>query len=283
MTDEKPKGFPTIRNGIIFIVSIIPILTLLVGAYRVTYWASYYSYFNIDMKYVSTGISWTFHDIYIISYLWICICASSLCAFRLYATIVLKEKNYLLRAIGRTIILLFFAYVESIFLSMPDGYVKYNSLKEGLLLGVKIFPLICIVSLLFHSVLIYIFFHGNSIIDSFYYESSVDGKKHISRGSILSIGLVIIMFFCASVFFTSTKGYEDAGLKRDFWVTEDNKYIAMPVSDDRYALIEFEEKGDVIFLFTDKRNFHEINDFPCVKKIFSKQTLTDAQIVKTDN
>ena len=91
------------------------------------------------------------------------------------------------------------------------------------------------------------------------------------------------MFFFLSISFTSIKGFGDAGLKRDFWVTEDNKYIAMPISDDRYALIEFEEKDNYIFLFTDKRDFHEINDFPCVKKIFSKQTVTDAQVVKTDN
>ena len=72
-------------------------------------------------------------------------------------------------------------------------------------------------------------------------------------------------------------GKSDAREQRTFWVTEDNKHIALPVSEDRYALIDIKEEDDYVILVTGKQNFHESNDFPCVRKTYQEVRIEESE------
>lgn len=72
-------------------------------------------------------------------------------------------------------------------------------------------------------------------------------------------------------------GKSDAREQRTFLVTEDNKHIALPVSENRYALIDIKEEDDCVILITGKQNFHESNDFPCTRKTFREVKIEESE------
>lgn len=67
-----------------------------------------------------------------------------------------------------------------------------------------------------------------------------------------------------------SQGIKDAHSQREFLVTEDNKHVAIPISESRYALIDIREEGDCLILLTGKQDFHESNDFPCIRKTYEE-------------
>lgn len=269
--DVKPKVFQNKKN---IFISIISILTLLIGGYRTIYWSSYYSYFNIDMRYVSASTSWTFNQILSYSLAFSYFIVTFPFVLQVYAAIISKDKKFYSITIMRAVFILCAIYIVSVMMSMVNysPISDEQMLKKCLIQGIQSFPFICIACVFIYFFLICIYFYRNRMIDDLY-EKTSDGTKHINEWIVFRYGVSIIgtLFFVALII--CGIGNSRAAQKKDFLVTEDNKYIAMPISSDRYALIEFEETEDSIILFTEKQNFHEINGFPCTRQLFNKETV----------
>ena len=106
------------------------------------------------------------------------------------------------------------------------------------------------------------------VINGYHEQSKNEEKNHKVFGAGHFVIFLIGALFAIMLWYMGT-GTQAAMNQREFLVAEDNEHVAIPVSEDRYALIDIREENDCLILLIGKQNFHESNDFPCIRKTYS--------------
>lgn len=92
-------------------------------------------------------------------------------------------------------------------------------------------------------------------------------QPSIFRKGIIASAIASIIIICFFSYYIQT-GRLSAYDQKEFLVTEDNKHIAIPVSIDRYAVINAEIRGEDLSLVMGGQDFHSVLDYPCQKRTF---------------
>lgn len=91
-------------------------------------------------------------------------------------------------------------------------------------------------------------------------------QSSFSKG-IIAFSVTSFIIICVFSYYIQT-GRLSAYNQKEFLVTEDNKHVAIPVSMDRYAVINAEIRGEDLSLVMGGQDFQSVLDYPCQKRTF---------------
>lgn len=349
---EKDRRFKKwLRNNIaLFITAMVPValgvISFLTGKANAVYLYGYYSYFDIDMKYVSINENWNIgKNISFFSGLSV-IFLAMFYIYSIYHILFRKWNNYYgfesdekvhpkiskyfrRKIIGQSIyyIVMSFFFLFVVFYLNTHGSYPYQEQDDysSAMWTSIVFNMLIVFSalfLMFNKTISKVLDYKPidkvvKVLDEIgdpppepkpdeqaeetYYKIFPDGdksstSKYINMQEIYDfqdknkkaerIPRHLVVYFyssiaCAVVLISMSlfgrSGWSYARNQREFLVTEDNKHIAIPVSEDKYALIEIKEYRKKLTLLIGKQDFHDIDDYPCIRKTYQE---VEKEVVK---